>query len=781
MGSILAGLDNQILLEQRTYKLWESAGHKIVEAQLTADQIKQLFANIEQGATDAGGNRTMLGKGKDAAGAVSKAWEDLKGKVYNSGPMNNFAAAYDKQAEKLKQATGGDQGVFKYVQKYRDFAEKHPIIQGFVYSALIAAAGVTGAGLGGAAVLGLFKLTDQLLQGKDIRSAIYQGAKTGALAYGASKLGDLIRGDKAPGAGGGGDAASAAAGNLGPREVAKGAFDIVKDKIEKGEVTDWNSYQQAVNGALEQAAVQGGKEASRMSQDIARKTLDMYLNRYALDASGTFSGSGPEKIEKIITALGGQVDQEKMAMAHRAVAAMKGANESVELNEATIKILFSKVSLEHSKRIDEGIMDTLKGAAGKAMDYAKTKGHNLTTKITADKLNTAWEKAGKPTDSDKIAEILKSSGVPEDVMNAVFTKMKIPTTPAPTQQPAQPAATPQPAAQQPAQAAPAAKPGKPVVKQPSVANNRTAGVRQQGGTFAYNPLAEDAEKLAQLEAAMKQAQQITRAIKYDDSTTEIIVKIQELAQRTGIDPRSVKYAISDVYEAKNALESAVYGLDELFKDAYQEAKWKHDDEQEGLTQEGYSAGAKGGAGLGIEKSPMEKVLEKPLGEMEELDEYDYTKRKPYAPVTHGDTERDLIYMDRILATLPKGLSIEEVYRAVRQKFDKMNKDMSIEQQVNAWKNIKPFIWRTYTNTWNLKEDAMADQFYDEFLHSSFKPDTPSYLDNLKGIKSFLMAKRLPDDKAKFLLRRLIQKIKPEMESAIMKGLQTEVLKHDASK
>ena len=847
MSSILAGLDNEILLEQRTYKLWESAGHKIMEAQLTADQIKQLFANIEQGATDAGGNRTMIGKGKDAAGAVSKAWEDLKGKVYNSGPMNNFAAAYDKQAEKLKQATGGDQGVFKYVQKYRDFAEKHPIIQGFVYSALIAAAGVTGAGLGGAAVLGLFKLTDQLLQGKDIRSAIYQGAKTGALAYGASKLGDLIRGDKAPGTGGG-DAASAAAGNLGPREVAKGAFDIVKDKIQKGEVTDWNSYQQAVNSALEQAAVQGGKEASRMSQDIARKTLDMYLNRYALDASGTFSGSGPEKIEKIITALGGQVDAEKMAMAHRAVAAMKGANESVELNEATIKILFSKVSLEHSKRIDEGIMDTLKGVAGKAMDYAKTKGHNLTTKVTADKLNTAWEKAGKPTDSDKIAEILKSSGVPEDVMNAVFTKMKIPTTPAPTQQPAQqgqqtstqqPA---QPAAQEPAQAAPAAKSGKPVIKQPSVANNRTAGVRQQGGTFTYNPLAEDAEKLAQLESAMKQAQQITRAIKYDDSTTEIIVKIQELAQRTGIDPRSVKYAINDVYEAKSALESAVYGLDELFKDAYQEAKWKHDDEEEGISEEenkpktakaliyqtdmygakgyyaeckepgcdhktktydravqaqnaikkhhqehfknvgeGYRAGASGGSGLGIEKSPMEKVLEKPLGEMEELDEYDYTKRKPYAPVTHGDTERDLVYMDRILNTLPKGLSIEEVYRAVRQKFDKMNKDLSIEQQVNAWKNIKPFIWRTYTNTWNLKEDAMADQFYDEFLHSSFKPDTPSYLDNLKGIKSFLMAKRLPDDKAKFLLRRLIQKIKPEMESAIMKGLQTEVLKHDASK
>ena len=654
MSSILAGLDNQVLLEQRTYKLWESAGHKIVEAQLTADQIKQLFTNIEQGATAAGGNRTMIGKGKDAAGAVNKAWTDLKDKVYNSGPMSNFAAAYDKQAEKLKQATGGDQGVFKYVQKYRDFAEKHPIIQGFVYSALIAAAGITGAGLGGAAVLGLFKLTDQLLQGKDIRSAIYQGAKTGALAYGASKLGDLIRGDKAPGAGGG-DAASAAAGNLGPREVAKGAFDIVKDKIQKGEVTDWNSYQQAVNSALEQAAVQGGKEASRMSQDIARKTLDMYLNRYALDASGTFSGSGPEKIEKIITALGGQVDQEKMAMAHRAVAAMKGANESVELNEATIKILFSKVSLEHSKRIDEGIMDTLKGAAGKAMDYAKTKGHNLTTKVTADKLNTAWEKAGKPTDSDKIAEILKSNGVPEDVMKDVFAKMQIPVAAAPAQQTPQPNAQ---AAQQPAaQPAQAAQPA--VTPKPTAAAPQAGAPRQPkkpvpskptqpqpgAGRFATKSLyKEDADKVAQLEMALRQAREITKGIKYDETVNGIIVEIQQLAAKYGIDPKSIKYAVSDVLEARNNLESAVYGLDEVFKDAYQEAKWKHDDEEEGLAEERPKSE--------IEVNPNDNFTILDIKKLEQINDLDTLKKQAKhlikgKPIRRMKPEKIAYFYDRV--------------------------------------------------------------------------------------------------------------------------------------
>jgi hypothetical protein len=109
--------------------------------------------------------------------------------------MEGFAGKYEEAAEKLKASAGGDEGaVMKVITKYRAFAEKHPIMQGFIYAALIAAAGVSGAGLGGAAALGLFKLTDQLLQGKDIRSALYTAGKTGALAAGASSLGDLIKG-----------------------------------------------------------------------------------------------------------------------------------------------------------------------------------------------------------------------------------------------------------------------------------------------------------------------------------------------------------------------------------------------------------------------------------------------------------------------------------------------------------------------------------------------------------------------------------------------------------
>ena len=194
--ALLESLDNS---NRKSYVQWETVGTYLREAALSPQQIQGLFGEIEKTATAGGANRTAIGQGKDKVDQViMKPWNDLKAKIYNSGPMEGFASKYDVAAEKLKASAGGDQGaVMQIITKYRAFAEKHPIMQGFIYAALIAAAGVSGAGLGGAAALGLFKLTDQLLQGKDVRSALYSAGKTGALAAGASTLGDLIKGGEA--------------------------------------------------------------------------------------------------------------------------------------------------------------------------------------------------------------------------------------------------------------------------------------------------------------------------------------------------------------------------------------------------------------------------------------------------------------------------------------------------------------------------------------------------------------------------------------------------------
>jgi hypothetical protein len=92
------------------------------------------------------------------------------------------------------------------------------------------------------------------------------------------------------------------------------------------------------------------------------------------------------------------------------------------LTESELKAIFVVSSNQMFKRqaINEGVWDSIKGAAGQAMDWAKTKGHNLTTKITADKLKQAWTAAGSPTDSQKVRDLLVAQGVAAQVADGAL-------------------------------------------------------------------------------------------------------------------------------------------------------------------------------------------------------------------------------------------------------------------------------------------------------------------------------------------------------------------------
>lgn len=198
-------LFEQQLKEDPIYKNFYSAGKMLVEYKMSQEQIKQLFKSVADGAAAGGNidkegdapasNRTLLGKGADVANTISKAFDSVKTKISQSGPVSGFDVAFDNLQSKLLNAAGGDKGaVGKALAKYREFAHKHPVMQGAVYSGLIALAGISGAGLGGAALLGGIKVFDKLLQGDKASSALWSGLKTGGMAYGAGQLGQALKG-----------------------------------------------------------------------------------------------------------------------------------------------------------------------------------------------------------------------------------------------------------------------------------------------------------------------------------------------------------------------------------------------------------------------------------------------------------------------------------------------------------------------------------------------------------------------------------------------------------
>jgi hypothetical protein len=373
--------------EKHSVMLWESAGYAIKEAALTADQIQQLFTSIEQGATAGGSNRTLLGKGKDVASAVKTAYDDLVSKVQNSGPIKNIDAKYDQAAEKLKQATGGDAGVMKYVEKYRKFAKEHPIAQGIIYSALIAAAGISGVGIGGAAALGLLKMTDKLLQGEKFSTAVGKGVGTAALAYGASKLGDLI----------------------------KSGFNT---STQTGKL-EWNggtTQATLVNGKIDGTVVLNSQTINPGDPNYARavKTImKQAADDRMLGTGAEFSAHAGKQVKNMATKADFGSFKDSIER-----------NTSKKLSEGQVYLVFNRVCAD---QLNEGPLDAIKGLAGKAVDKAKTFGKNLTTKVTADKLNSAWQKAGAPTDSNELSAFLKTQGVSDDVIASTYTALKIPT------------------------------------------------------------------------------------------------------------------------------------------------------------------------------------------------------------------------------------------------------------------------------------------------------------------------------------------------------------------
>lgn len=497
---------------RKTMVLWENAGLQLKEAALTSDQIQALFKEIETQATAGGGNRTALGMGKDAASAVNKAWEDLKTKIQDSGPIKAVDQKYDDVVAKIEKGLGGpDNAVNKVIQKYRQFAKDHPIAQGIIYSALIAAAGISGAGLGGAAVLGLLKMTDKLLQGEKFSSAAYSGAKTGAMAYGASKLGDYLKGKpEADGAELGsakpddydsGNATTSSQSysgtNIAGQPVIPGQplsdtqMAVMKLSMDSGNtyppeiMSQYNSQlagaakgagNAAAQTATDTAADTGTQAASDTASNVTAKAADVaasapkgatmdpdYLQKVvsgehprpmisaeqaqkALDwqtanggqaaqaagnaASGAAKGFSKDYLEKVVSGEHPRpmISKEKAAELLKNMESI--SRKGTYISEGRVYVVFNRVCSVNNTmiaegRLIEGPMDWAKGLAGKAVDKAKKVGHNLTTKVTADKLNSAWQKAGSPTDSEELKAFLTQQGVSAKVVDSVYSSMKI--------------------------------------------------------------------------------------------------------------------------------------------------------------------------------------------------------------------------------------------------------------------------------------------------------------------------------------------------------------------
>jgi hypothetical protein len=194
---------------------------KLAEAELSRQQVLDIFSGAEQVAMDGGDNKTIAGKVGAGAAAAAKLPVDLAKKVdakinqlgklaKNAGPVKNADAKF-AQLKKDITANNSDSKIVQGVQKISDWAKENPGKASLAVGILTTMAAFAGGPAGGAAAGLILRASKELLQGEDLSSAIGKSVKTAA--YGAiagwalNGIGDWFEGlrfdsvpyEKAPG------------------------------------------------------------------------------------------------------------------------------------------------------------------------------------------------------------------------------------------------------------------------------------------------------------------------------------------------------------------------------------------------------------------------------------------------------------------------------------------------------------------------------------------------------------------------------------------------------
>lgn len=168
----------------RQYKLISEAQGK----QLGTDDIHTLFTAIQQGMTDAGQNKTLIGKGADALGKVggmiAGLGRSLRDTTVVQGVDDTWADIKNKLSASLEKSPEGST-VLRSIDKYQQLVKKYPSTSKFFWNAAAVVGGLASGGLATPALLAAVKGIDSLVQGKEFSAAVgdalKQGGKTAAV------------------------------------------------------------------------------------------------------------------------------------------------------------------------------------------------------------------------------------------------------------------------------------------------------------------------------------------------------------------------------------------------------------------------------------------------------------------------------------------------------------------------------------------------------------------------------------------------------------------------
>jgi hypothetical protein len=408
----------------------------LIEASLAPQQIQQLFGEIEKTVTAGGDNRTGLGLGVDVAKEANKSINNLGKYLQNTTPVK----AFDQKFEQLKGKVS--QKFPKLAQQLTsmgEWAKENPGKTAAIIGLLTTLASLAGGPVGGAIAGQVLKGAAELMKGEKLSTAVGKGAKAAAFGWLTGKAVDFI-----------GNALTAPAisqANDMGKDIVTANYRATIDEIggefgnrfgsfttgelygRSADVADIRDLWKDAVGAWKAGDYRQAQLGFEAVENLTDKLANIdYLNSIASDIDkAQLMRQGAEEMKNFF----GKMAAAAQGAATAATGNSKNKKESVylqtrPLSEGQVYMLFNRV-----EQLNEGPMDWMK----KAGDWVGKKATNLTTKVTADKLTNAWEKAGSPTDSAELEKFLAAQGVDDQIIKQTFQSMKIDVGAAPTEDP----------------------------------------------------------------------------------------------------------------------------------------------------------------------------------------------------------------------------------------------------------------------------------------------------------------------------------------------------------
>ena len=477
---------NMERIDEQFFKPW---ARYLDEAALTQQQITQIFQAAHKEAQASGTNSTMLGKVIEKIvpdSMLQKLSDSLPEPDPNAANDPQFASKAGAAVNKLPVDAETKTGLMKMVSN----AAKNPAVQpvvlalvGGVLGGLIQKVGpmmntmglpgTMVAGVSGALVAGGVAVAAAKISGKSWKDSFKSAIKP-ALAGAAGAVVGKLAADFVANLGSGAVKPAAVGQGGGDMEAGMAADQAMQDRLLNKYPPDQGYTFGARGNAVEVYDASGNKV---FTGDIPLKTMDAQTfsdltNAGKMATPGISSGSassdpmagvtdqtssnvgndptgmGPDSDFKPVDtgslrqggAPGGvafpgdpgyvppeQAGQQKLNLRP----SIRRQTQSKEylgnrLTEGQCYLVMKRVAATNRDLILEGHLILEAGMLQKAGSWLKTKAQNVTQQVTADKLMTAWKKAGSPTDSNAVADIMTQAGVNPEVVKKVYTSMQLP-------------------------------------------------------------------------------------------------------------------------------------------------------------------------------------------------------------------------------------------------------------------------------------------------------------------------------------------------------------------